>query len=121
MLGTGAYSADGAAIVTTSADRSVRFWSADATVPHRVLKGHTAEVVGVAVAPDSRRFVTGSLDGTATVWRVRAVDPAGASREPASWGDLVERVRKRVTRELSPHECAQYLGTTHCPPPVKLP
>jgi WD40 repeat protein len=121
MLGTGAYSADGTAIVTTSADRSVRFWSADATVPHRVLKGHTAEVVGVAVAPDSRRFVTGSLDGTATVWRVRAVDPAGASREPASWGDLVERVRKRVTRELSPHECAQYLGTTDCPPPVKLP
>jgi WD40 repeat protein len=83
--------------------------------------GHAAEVAGVALSGDSRQFVTGSLDGTATIWRIRDVEEASSSRGPAAWGELVERVRKRVTRELSPEECMKYLGTTDCPSPVKLP
>lgn len=121
MLGTGAYSSDGTMIATTSADRSVRFWGPDSAVANRVLMGHAAEVAGVALSGDSRQFVTGSLDGTATIWRIRDVEEASSSRGPAAWGELVERVRKRVTRELSPEECMKYLGTTDCPSPVKLP
>ena len=121
MLGTGAYSADGATIVTTSADRTVRFWSADPAAPPRVLTGHGAEVISVALAPDGDRFITGGLDGTATIWRFRRADEAVGNRPPPGWDPLVERVRKRVTRELTPKECRDYLRTADCPPPVKLP
>ena len=32
------------------------------------LKGHTAQVFGVAFSPDGRRIVTGSYDKTVKVW-----------------------------------------------------
>ncbi|WP_437995523.1 protein kinase [Sorangium sp. So ce185] len=62
------YSPDGKRIVTASADRAARVWSADGTGEPIVLRGHTAQVESAAFSPDGRRVVTGAQDRTARVW-----------------------------------------------------
>ncbi len=54
-----------------------------ANLPHRVLRGHTGEVYGVAYSPDGQKLVTGGEDGAVRVW------------------DMVNRVLLTVLREHS--------------------
>ncbi|KYF89427.1 hypothetical protein BE20_20530 [Sorangium cellulosum] len=62
-----AASPDGARVVTASDDRTARVWRI-ANGTSRVLRGHTGEVISVAVSPDGARVVTGSRDRTARVF-----------------------------------------------------
>jgi WD40 repeat protein len=66
-----AVTSDGAKVVTTSADHTVRIWDAHTGVQLRVLRGHGAWVRGVALSPDGARIVTGSGDETARIWDAR--------------------------------------------------
>ncbi|XXX72563.1 protein kinase [Sorangium sp. So ce134] len=68
------YSPDGRRIVTASADRAARVWSADGTGEPIVLRGHTDQLYSAAFSPDGKRVVTGSQDRTARVW---SADGAG--------------------------------------------
>ena len=66
-----AYSPDGKRIVTAGEDGTVKVWDAATGQELLALKGHTAQVFGVAFSPDGRRIVTGSYDKTVKVWDAR--------------------------------------------------
>jgi tricorn protease-like protein len=61
-------SADGARIVTGSADNTARVWDAKTHLQLAVLKGHMNSVTSVAVSADGARIITGSDDNTVRVW-----------------------------------------------------
>jgi WD40 repeat protein len=65
-----AWSPDGKRIVTASADKTARVWTADGSGEPVVLKGHEAFVRSAAWSPDGERIVTASDDQTARVWPV---------------------------------------------------
>jgi WD40 repeat protein len=52
-----------------AADWVVRAWR-EVTVVPEVHTGHTSEVTALAVAPDNRRVISGSLDGTLRLWHL---------------------------------------------------
>ncbi len=62
------FSPDNRAIVTTSADGTVRTWDAATGQPGLVLRNHRGPVHTARFSPDGRRFVTASDDGTARLW-----------------------------------------------------
>lgn len=71
-LRAAAWSPDGARVVTASADRSARVWSADGRGDPLVIggpDGHQGALTTVAWSPDGARVLTASDDGTARVWR----------------------------------------------------
>jgi WD40 repeat protein len=65
-----AFSPDGRAIATASADRTARIWDATTGQPLAVLSGHAGAVTAVAFSPDGRRLVTGGADRAVRVWDV---------------------------------------------------
>ena len=46
----------------------------------RVLKGHAKAIKCVAISPDGRWLVTGSVDDTARLWDLKSKNPAAGSR-----------------------------------------
>jgi len=68
---SGAYSRDGAHIVTASADGTARIWDARTGAALAVLLGHGDIVYAAAYAPDGLSIVTGSHDRTARIWDAR--------------------------------------------------
>ena len=58
----------GTAIVSTSADTTVRLWELATGRPLRVLEGHRDRVNACAVSPMGVTAVTASFDGTLRVW-----------------------------------------------------
>src|SRR5439155_13132385 len=68
-------------------DHSIRVWDAVSGARVRVFLGHENDVVGVAFAPDGRRIVSGSWDGTVRHWAMEGDEPARLrGHEP--WGDI---------------------------------
>jgi WD40 repeat protein len=65
------FSADGARIVTASADGTAREWDAGSG-EMRVLKGHGGAVTSAAFSADGARIVIASEDRTARVWDTRS-------------------------------------------------
>jgi tetratricopeptide (TPR) repeat protein len=63
-----AFSPDGARIVTTSKDNTVRIWEATSGRELARLAGHENWVWSAAYSPDGTRIVSASLDNTARVW-----------------------------------------------------
>ncbi|WP_437727535.1 nSTAND1 domain-containing NTPase [Sorangium sp. So ce861] len=68
VVRSAAFSPDGKRIVTASADRTARVWSADGAGQPLVLRGHEDTVYSAAFSPDGERIVTASADRTARVW-----------------------------------------------------
>jgi hypothetical protein len=64
-------------------------------------------VTSVAFSPDGDRIVSASFDGTVRVW-------------VGNFAALLELAKRRVTRELTLEERAQYLGEP-LPPPTPTP
>src|SRR5205807_2446574 len=55
-------------IVSASWDQTLKVWDAQSGVERLTLSGHTDEVSGCAVSPDSRLIVSASWDQTLKVW-----------------------------------------------------
>jgi hypothetical protein len=102
-----AFSPDGDRIVSASEDGTVRVWDAAQGTELRLLADHTNSVTSVAFSPDGDRIVSASFDGTVRVW-------------VGNFAALLELAKRRVTRELTLEERAQYLGEP-LPPPTPTP
>ncbi|NWG20313.1 MAG: PD40 domain-containing protein [Chloroflexi bacterium] len=53
-----------------SFDQTLRVWDAQSGRELRQLAGHTDAIVGVAISPDGRYILSGSLDRTARLWNL---------------------------------------------------
>ena len=100
------------------------------------LRGHAAGIARIAFSPDGTRLVTGDLEGVIRFWDAAtgratldfpgqtdrisglAFDPGGAYLAVSGdaihlyllrLDDLIALARSRVTRDLTPEECHQYL------------
>ncbi len=62
-----ALSPDGMLVAAASSDHVVRVWKTDGQLL-RVLRGHSADVLGVAFDATSRKVLTWAEDGTARLW-----------------------------------------------------
>lgn len=142
-IGGLAFGPDGM-LVTSGGDTTAKVWDFDSGEERVTLRGHTAGVQHVAVAPDGSRVATASDDGTAKVWDaetgellltlighdtlVYGVDfsPDGRLLATASpdgtaalhllpIDELVSVARERVTRSLTAEECREYLHVEACP------
>ena len=72
LIRTLAFSPDGTAIVTASADRTARVWDAATGSVRSVLHGHTDTVIAAAFVADGSRIVTASADGSTRFWHARS-------------------------------------------------
>ncbi len=63
-----AYSPDGNAIVSGSADNTIKIWDAKNHNLIVTLKGHKSYVLSVAYSPDGKMIVSGSFDKTIKIW-----------------------------------------------------
>lgn len=61
-------------IVTGGEDGKIAIWR-DGPVPERVLTGHTAPIVALAVSPDGKLIASASWDRTVRLWSVGAGEP----------------------------------------------
>ena len=55
-------------LATAGEDGRIALWAPGAAQPEAVLTGHSAPVTALAVAPDGRRLLSASWDGTARLW-----------------------------------------------------
>jgi WD40 repeat protein/predicted Ser/Thr protein kinase len=89
-------------VITVSTDKTVRVWSLGSDNPPIVLSGHEAGLVSLAVSPDGERIVSGSVDGSAKLWRL--------DRLLADPEQLLERLGRVTLYCLSLDERMRELG-----------
>ena len=65
-----AFSADGASLVSSSADATVRVWDVATGENTRTLSGHTDWVFSVAASSDGRLIASGSKDQSVRLWDI---------------------------------------------------
>lgn len=63
-----AFSPDGSRLITTGADRTIRFWDTATWKEAGILRGHRDEVWCAAMDPAGRWLATGSKDTTVRLW-----------------------------------------------------
>jgi WD40 repeat protein/serine/threonine protein kinase len=88
-----AFSPDGRALASSSADRTVSLWDlagwrrGELIPPVRILKGHADEVWSVAFSPDGKILASGGTDGRIFLWETasgrRIQEIFGHSRAPS--------------------------------------
>jgi guanine nucleotide-binding protein G(I)/G(S)/G(T) subunit beta-1 len=61
-----------AQIVTGSGDMTCILWDIQAPAKVQEFKGHTGDVIGLAMSPDKNTFVSGACDYNAKLWDVRS-------------------------------------------------
>ncbi len=71
-VNSAAWSPNGHQIVSTSSDKALKVWDAEAGVLLRTLTGHTDGVRGAVWSPDGRHIVSASYDKTLKVWDAEA-------------------------------------------------
>jgi len=67
-----AFSPDGEAIVSASADGTLKLWDAETGVCEATFEGHDGAVGACAFSPDGETIVSGGDDGTLKFWDARA-------------------------------------------------
>jgi WD40 repeat protein len=55
---------------TTTLPSEIKLWDVKSRKLMRTLTGHTASILSLAISPDGRRLVSGSVDATVKVWDV---------------------------------------------------
>lgn len=65
-----AFTQDGSQIISTSADRTIRFWDTTYGRPGLVLVGHKDQIYGLSISRDGKRIATSSKDNTVRVWNI---------------------------------------------------
>jgi DNA-binding SARP family transcriptional activator/WD40 repeat protein len=109
-----------------------------------MLEGHTLPIIWGEFSADGRRFVTGSLDGTARVWNTSTgdliftspVEPSDVAKVaftsdgsrvaavysdgrivvyPIALEDAIEIAQSGLTRGFTDEECRRYLHVPSCP------
>ena len=96
-----AYSPDGATILTTSRDKTARFWSTATSKPLGPPLQHETIVLAGAFSPDGRHAVTGALDGAIRIWPCHEaipgdVDEVGTAVAAATGLELDETDTVRI-------------------------
>ena len=71
-----AFSPDGTRVVSGSADKTIKIWSATTGEVVQTLDGHSDTVKSVAFSPDGTRVVSGSYDKTVKIWQNDAMQLA---------------------------------------------
>ncbi|MBI5958032.1 MAG: redoxin family protein [Chloroflexi bacterium] len=69
------FSADSTALMSASADGSIREWTLDDTEPFRVLSGHAAPVSSALFSPDGSVIASSGLDGAIRLWDATSGQP----------------------------------------------
>ena len=94
-LGTGtvtsvAFAPDGRTAVTANGDDwTVRLWDVESKKELASCRGHTGVVMFLAFSPDGSRAVSGGLDYTLRIWRLRDKPPATVETAPSSEPDPI--------------------------------
>src|SRR3954447_16926800 len=73
-----AFSPDGKAVLTGSADNTARLWDASTGQPIGAPMQHQLYVLAVAFSPGGKTVLTSSADGTARFWDSAGGQPIGA-------------------------------------------
>ncbi len=63
-----AFVPDKGGLLSTSDDKTVKFWDAESLSLKRTYRGHNGPVTAVEVAPDNRSFASGASDGQVRLW-----------------------------------------------------
>lgn len=69
-----AYTPDGKVLVSTSADRSIRFRDAETLNPLSVLENQPDWVEAISVSPDGKRLAAGRYNGTVSIYDTSTYD-----------------------------------------------
>lgn len=67
--------ADGNSLVTAGTDEAVRVFDLISGFETKILLGHRAPVLAIAVSPDGRRFATGGARGQVILWSFASTKP----------------------------------------------
>jgi WD40 repeat protein/DNA-binding SARP family transcriptional activator len=96
------FAPDGQSIASAGTDGIVRLWNPDSGEELTALRGHSGTVDQVQFSPDGRWLASSADEDGVRVWALRT-------------GDLLDIARSKVTRDLTPAECEQYLPDASCP------
>lgn len=84
-INTIAFSPDGQTIASGSADRTVKLWKLNSTVPRSTLAGHSSLIDAVAFSPDGQIIASGSWDYTIKIWDVETGELIHTFAEHSGW------------------------------------
>ncbi len=84
-INTIAFSPDGQTIASGSADRTIKLWYINSTVPCWTLGVHSSLVDAIAFSPDGQTIASGSWDYTIKIWDVETGELIHTFGEHSGW------------------------------------